>query len=137
MTFFSDFSNYRYRATLVPMVNIGWLGAGRSFPTGPVPTDVIEKLMLLTEDLHNIMRGVHDCEFCQEESPIRLAAKVPRGYVSLGMGELHRIDVDETIFTAPSLVIHYIIQHNYQPPENFIRAVREGRPCDGRCGNEE
>ena len=66
-------------------------------------------------------------------SGLRLPADVRRGYVFLGMGELHVLAPNGTIYSAPSLIIHYILQHNYQPPTEFICTVRFGRPCPLNC----
>lgn len=30
---------------------------------------------------------------------------------------------DETLYLAPSLIFHYITEHNYKPPQEFIEAV--------------
>jgi hypothetical protein len=69
------------------------------------------------------MRGVHYCEFCDAESPIRLPAPVSRGWVSLGMGEIHVPGQHGVVFAAPSLIIHYISAHDYQPPRDFRNSV--------------
>ena len=129
MGYYPDGSAYEYLPRQPPMINIGWLGVGHPFTTGPVPEDGIATLFLLATEKHNIMRGVQDCEFCDEESPLRLPADTPRGYVSLGMGEFHVEAADGTIFSAPSLVLHYIIAHKYQPPTEFIDAVRRSQPA--------
>jgi hypothetical protein len=85
---------------------------------------VIDRLLVLADDQQNIMRGVHDCEFCDEESPVRLLATRARlGWVSLGMGELHARGEDGVLYSAPSLVIHYILRHCYLPPAAFQAAV--------------
>lgn len=45
----------------------------------------------------------------------------------LGSAEIRVIDVDnKTIYASPDLILHYIINHNYLPPDNFIRAVING-----------
>ncbi|WP_240617305.1 hypothetical protein [Nocardioides speluncae] len=105
------------------MINVGWLSASETFPTGVVSPAVFSQLLKHAENQKNIMRGVHDCEFCDEESPVRMSAPTDRGYVSLGMGELHVSGSDGRLYAAPSLILHYIDAHHYLPPAEFIEAV--------------
>lgn len=133
MTYFPDLSDYTYLPQRNPMLTIGWLDRDHAFTTGPVPPQVIAALTTLAAHQHNITRGVHNCHFCDEESPLKLPADVPRGYVSLGMGEFHVRAPTGITYSAPSLVIHYILQHDYQPPSEFIDAVLHGQPCPLNC----
>lgn len=123
MATYDDLTEYRYSESDRPMLNVGWLGADREFRTGPPDAELVRSLLQLAERQENIMRGVHHCEFCDEESPIRLKAPVERGWVSLGMGELHVRGSEGVIYAAPSLVVHYVIAHGYQPPASFRAAV--------------
>lgn len=45
----------------------------------------------------------------------------------LGLGLVAVERDDNVALLAPDLVIHYVVDHNYKPPENFIAAVS--------CGN--
>lgn len=123
MATYEDLSDYTYQPTERLLLNVGWLGANVSFATGPTDPSFVRRLLVLADNQQNIMRGVHYCEFCDEESPIRLSAPVERGWVSLGMGEIHVPGQDGTVFAAPSLIIHYITDHDYQPPREFQDAV--------------
>ena len=123
MPVYPDLSEYSYVPGLPPMLNVGWLGSESDFRRGPVATDVVDALIVLASDLHNIMRGLQDCAFCEVESPVRMPAPVPRGWVSLGTGELHIPSSSGIIFAAPSLVIHYIVDHEYVPPQSFLHAA--------------
>lgn len=108
------------------MLNIGWLGTDSEYTRGPVASELVEALISLAADQKNIMRGVHYCDFCGEESPLRLPAPNTRGFVSLGMGEIHVRGQSGVVFAAPSLVIHYITSHGYCPPQIFQQAVLAG-----------
>ncbi len=123
MATYADFSEYVYRPTDEPMVNIGWLGRELTFPQGPVAADVVKGLLILAINQENLMRGVHDCDFCDEVSPIEMASERSDKPIWLGMGELHVTGSDGTKYSAPSLVIHYIVAHNYRPPAVFQDAV--------------
>jgi len=126
MTHFDDLSPYSYQPSESPMKNVGWLGAGASFPTGSTPARARDELLRISSEAlpKNIMRGVHDCEFCEVESPIRLETPYnERGWASIGMGEFHVQAKDGTIYSAPTLILHYIDEHNYLPPDGFIDAL--------------
>jgi hypothetical protein len=124
MTYFEDLTPYSYLPNQAPMINVGWLSAGHAYPTGSTPVEVIEALYVLADKQeNNVLRGVHDCEFCHRESPIRVSAPVPVGYVDLGTGELHASNPGGMTFAAPTLVVHYITEHGYQPPLAFMEAV--------------
>lgn len=124
MTYFEDLTPYTYLSDQPPMLNVGWLSRSHEFPTGDTPREVLESLYVLADQQeNNILRGVHDCEFCIQESPIRLPAPVPCGFVDLGMGELHASGPEGETYAAPSLVVHYIIEHGYRPPDAFMQAV--------------
>ena len=138
MATFPDLTMYTYGPSDEPMVNVGWLGSESEFETGATYPGVVGALLVLAADQQNVMRGVHYCEFCDEESPIRLPAPVERGWVSLGMGEIHVRGRDGTLYSAPSLVIHYISSHGYSPPVDFQLAALdavggeaiEDQPCE-------
>jgi hypothetical protein len=124
MASYDDLTPYAYGTSAEPMLNIGWLGSGSPFPTGDTPPEVIDGLLVLADNQQNIMRGLHDSAFCNEDSPVRLPAPgTRRGWVSLGMGELHARGEDRRLYSAPSLVIHYILRHRYMPPAPFQAAV--------------
>jgi len=133
MTHFDDLSPYSYQPSESPMKNVGWLGAGSSFPRGSTPARARDELLRISSEApaENLMRGVHDCEFCELESPIRLETPYnERGWTSIGMGEFHVQAKDGTIYSAPTLILHYIDEHEYLPPEGFIDALIAG--ADGR-----
>lgn len=126
MATYEDLTEYSYHESDRLMLNVGWLGADSNFrSSGPDPT-LVRALLLLADDQQNIMRGVHSCELCDEESPIRIEAPVARGWVSLGMGELHVRASSGAVYAAPSLIVHYVIAHQYQPPAEFRDAVLAG-----------
>jgi len=47
--------------------------------------------------------------------------------VSLGDAELRLAARDGTWLVAPTLVFHYVTDHGYQPPQEFIEAIGSGR----------
>lgn len=129
MAHFADLTEYKYLENPKDKkcLNVGWLSEEVKFPKGDTEPELIEKLKLLAENRENITRGTHYCEFC--EPPIFS----PRGenFVSTlikdapnGNGEIW-IDGEEGIrYIAPILLMHYIEEHNYLPPKEFLAALR-------------
>lgn len=124
MTTYEDLSPYVYEPTdpSVTTLNVGWLGRASSFDTGSVDEQVRAALVLLAADHDvNLMRGMHDCELCDRESPIR--EPLNDRVVALGCSEIHVTADDGVVYAAPTLVIHYIDEHGYLPPQAFTDAV--------------
>jgi hypothetical protein len=68
---------------------------------------------------------VHLCELC--EDPIRGAPLPLDGeLVHAGNAEIHVRGADATVYAAPTLIAHYIVEHHYLPPKPFIEAALHG-----------
>jgi hypothetical protein len=111
MTWFADLTKYSYiRWVHEPTaVNIGWLDQDHPYLMGPTTPEFQERLTFFC---HNpperfVTKGSHACEFCGRV----------RG------GNEIRVIGDEKTYAAPVLVFHYVIVHEYRPPDEFIEAV--------------
>ena len=97
---------------------IGWLAAGHPFATGVTP-GLVERLAdhLSSADrwLPVMSFGVHFCEFCS-------------GGKRIGGSQNLIVPHRERIYVAPELVLHYVRDHGYRPPEEFVRALMECPP---------
>jgi hypothetical protein len=132
MAVYQDLSPYDYSPSGIDMVNVGWLGHGSAYPIGSVDARVLAELLNRAADPVNVMRGLHDCEFCDEESPIRIPAAVGiHERISLGTGEIHVVGEDGVVYAAPTLIVHYIERHGYMPPDVFMDALRVIRKVSG------
>jgi hypothetical protein len=123
VTYYADLSSYEFWPMEREMLNVGWLDRDHSFSIGGVAQSVIDALLVLADDQQQLTRGSHSCQFCDAESPIEVVAPVPEGTVWLGMGEIHVESAVGQWYAAPSMVVHYITEHRYQPPEDFQDAV--------------
>ena len=113
MTFFEDLTPYTYfhsEEEKPDTVNIGWLDRVHGFPTGPTSVAFRDNLQRLCELRVNQTRGFVSCAFCQ--GPDR-----PKS------SEEMRVSGQGRVYAAPSMVHHYVVVHNYCPPEEFIAAV--------------
>lgn len=126
LTHFPDLSRYSYTPSDEQVLNIGWLARGKSFETGDVDEELWDELLRLASEPVNVMRGLHDCDLCGVESPIRIASGYSvKGFTSLGTGEIRvKAPGADIGYAAPTLLLHYVRSHGYLPPEEFIGAVR-------------
>ena len=94
---------------------IGWLSSKYPYPTGDVPTDVLERIKLHVQhwlqdqkalNWHSF-RGLHQCELCQQF----------RSYGNIG------VPAGEVLYVFPEMLAHYIEVHHYLPPAEFMAAL--------------
>lgn len=126
--FIEDRSAYHYRVPFdLPLVQtVGWLDCEHEYTRGTVKDEFIQKLWQIIEtrtesfDLHaNIIRGIHPCNFCGRD----IFRKRNDGKrTMLGMSELW-VPFGVNWFAAPSLIVHYVEEHSYLPPVEYIDAV--------------
>jgi hypothetical protein len=142
--------------------NIGWLGKSYSFSQGNVSASLTQKLKeMLFLDLKNTeerqrdifdknkavlihqmhMRGSpYGCPFCPKEhaiinvEPINLQYYLGNKEMLLGINEISipSLNRDE-FYSFPSMIYHYITEHKYKPPQEFLDALTEfnlDKPCD-------
>lgn len=103
---------------------VGWLGAEHPFPTTAPTQELLDLLWLFCSISVVETRGIHLCEFC----PVEKVSWERRGDQRwlLGMAEMRVFSQKGQIYAAPNLIYHYVAVHHYRPPDEFIRALREG-----------
>lgn len=128
MTYFKDLSPYEYSKEKEKSneINIGWLSSEHEFTTGDIENHIIKKIDLLVKNPINLCRGYHYCEFC----PPPIYKKVEGQFVGevvtdspRGNGEIWIKSNEGKTYIAPTLISHYIKEHSYLPPQEFIDAV--------------
>jgi hypothetical protein len=92
---------------------IGWLEQSHQFPIGDVaPTFVVALRAHLKAPTQPVLAmGFHQCDLCDAVSK-RVSGKSNVW-----------IPTNEYIYVAPALIVHYIEEHRYRPPNEFIAAV--------------
>lgn len=126
MTYYADLTQYEYFKSQSSMRNVAWLDCEYDYHKAPVPHEMVYHLMNLAKSPQNMTRGFHTCNLC-EVPPIVLENDAYYNAWSLprrGNGEIHLQNKKGT-FVAPVLIIHYITDHQYCPPQEFIDAVLE------------
>ena len=114
-----------YLPAELQLLAVGWIEEA-DFTTGAVPEEFIEALIaaLPTKIVPDGTRGWHTCTLCEVPMP-KVEWKGEnvdvRGYGHYLV--LHK----KAVYMAPALLLHYILDHHYRPPQIFIDAVLNGK----------
>lgn len=92
------------------VIAIGWLDCLHEFTRGTTPKSFRDRLRQLCLNPVRRTRGFHLCPFCKRDD-VR------------GNGEIHVVSADGVVYVAPSLIWHYVAEHEYHPPDRFVEAV--------------
>lgn len=126
MSYFKDLTKYSY-LHYENSKNIGWLDKDYSYSKGKVCKEFMDNLW---EYLHlnlNQSRGYHSCNLCSVLGEGAFIATNKDKSVKLGFAEIRVLSENGTcVYAAPNLIYHYILNHEYKPPEEFIQAVLNG-----------
>lgn len=130
MTYYEDLSPYQYIPESVPdgvaAVNVGWLEACREFPQGDASEEFIACLSdIVKYDRQAKTRGWHRCHLphAGDEPSYPFSVEVDGQRISLGGAEVRVVSSSGLWMIAPDLVLHYVLDHFYRPPEDFLEAV--------------
>ncbi len=110
---------------------VGWLDADQPFLKGVLSADdvvLLERLVVHTWKPPLMAGGWHDCTLCPRkptDGPILWDMDGQERM--LGATEIY-VPADEVMYSAPNLILHYMADHGYRPPQVFLEAVREVDP---------
>ncbi|MEY9887179.1 hypothetical protein ABIA31_000808 [Catenulispora sp. MAP5-51] len=150
MTYFPDLTPYVYwpqhvtgpqpHPDGVEVLNVGWLEAGHDFPTreGEPDPEFLRNLITLAADhFSQATRGMHACDLPHadrdedkdedKDEDFQVDAVYGDRELFLGHAEIRVVTPDGRWLVAPTLVVHYVRDHGYQPPEEFVDAVKAMR----------
>jgi hypothetical protein len=142
MTYFPDLARYDYLPETVPdgveLRTVGWLEPDHDFPTSERELDpaFLANLITLAAD-HSVAltRSVHACRFRHLfETDFQYGAVYGTRVLYLGSAEIRVVTADGRRLTAPTLVVHYVRDHGYQPPAEFVEAVTAMRVAPAADG---
>lgn len=122
--YFKDLTKYKYMET-EDSLNIGWLEKGHSFNKGNVSGEFMEKLWKYLRYPVQVCRGFHSCDLCKKQIQTVPVVEFKGQKRKVGYYEIRVWGKDGNMYAAPSLIFHYILQHGYQPPQEFIDAVTD------------
>ena len=138
MTYFKDLTPYPhgpgYESPSPNELNIGWLSDEVPFEKGSTSQEFKDKLLKFCSDefIVYLAKGFHACEFCglswtQWHDDQKDKYGKNAYWASIGDGEI-RVLGKSVVYAAPALVYHYVIEHQYKPPDEFIEAILAGEP---------
>lgn len=111
------------------VLGVGWLEQGKPYQKGKVEEAVFARLMELLRDPWQpyVAAGVHVCDLCRfMDAPPYVQ------YRNLRIGTGHNNNLflpgEGVIYIAPSMIVHYIVAHDYAPPDVFCDAVMRCPP---------
>lgn len=114
MTYYADLDRCRYFGEDNDLVAIGWLDSAYEFTRGPTSAAFRARLSELVRDAWQpvLFMGPHFCPYCPPVGGGRIG-----GYRNLFVPTATRV------YAAPELIEHYVEEHQYLPPPEFITAV--------------
>ncbi len=125
MAYYPDLSPYTYSdfGKGDHTLNVGWLDIIQPYPEGSVSDAFLECLWGFCRWHVVTMRGFHLCQFCNV--PTETVPTIQRGdeVFKAGYAEIRVFGKDDIEYASPDLIYHYINEHGYLPPQEFIDAV--------------
>lgn len=124
MAYFPELSTFQYKIKGQPVdiAMVGWLDLEHSHTKGPVSEQFLERLWLYCRNPVRQSKGFHSCDFCGPEWVMQVAERNEER-LDLGSAEILVRSNSGVTYAAPDLIYHYIIEHQYRPPQEFIEAV--------------
>lgn len=106
------------------VIAIGWLNPDYDYSVGDVPVDFVVKMeWFCTKPLIRTF-GAEFCLICGVEEVVNIRLHSGKDFTLYGANELRILSLDKNkVYAAPDLVLHYIVNHHYKPPQEFIDAV--------------
>jgi hypothetical protein len=134
VTYFPDLTSYSYVSTdprepwsHLPLLNVGWIDAEHTFPTGECPDGLAAALTRLAQSRVQLTRGYHYCEMCLHILGDEANDAIELDLVARGSAEF-RVLGHRVVYAAPELIVHYVTAHAYLPPDEFCTAVLTAAP---------
>ncbi len=124
MTHFLDLTPYSYlQEEQEHPLNVGWLDSNHEYRKGATSREFIEKLAWVCVHA-TVYRtpGIHKCSLCAPMDFGFHMVSLEREKHILGSAEV-RVKGQKAAYAAPDLVLHYVVAHEYLPPDDFIAGV--------------
>jgi len=132
------------------LLAVGWLDKDHEFSQGKVSEVNMDLLKMYCEKplwVH-VFRGFHDCNLCETQGSRNdnkgvfsnaglFGVQKESGQLESGIGKRKSalnvfVPYKDKIFVAPENIVHYIIEHGYQPPNEFFDVLRSAPKPDQR-----
>jgi len=118
----------------VEAVAVGWLDPAHAYASGGNDGTFVSRLFdACAKHATARTRGWYPCYICAQSVEAPCPVVVTRGGESLTLGdaEIRAVAEDGRWFVAPTLVLHYVVEHGYRPPDAVLQAVKRGIFAEG------
>ncbi|NCS50695.1 MAG: hypothetical protein GPJ29_23535 [Microcystis aeruginosa BK11-02] len=103
------------------LLNVGWIGNEIKQNSNSIDDKIFKSLCYNIREFIkypvNLYRGSHRCEICGYDP------YVPGVEYKGGNGEIWIQGPNNLVFVAPTMILHYIEDHKYVPPIEFIQSA--------------
>ncbi len=125
MSYFKDLTSFTYCKEEDDALNIGFLSGSHKFVRGPIPREILHTLIELTKTLYIQHRGCYVCDICEPTTEVKSNSEYLSAWESTRHGSaLFRVvSKSGQAYIAPTLIVHYITEHQYRPPDEYLEAV--------------
>lgn len=127
MAYFEDMTPYsEAHGKVEPRAfHVGFLDGEHPYRQGAVEAALVDKMLHLVQQYFHATRGYYCCRYCDPGDgggfPVELDGKELR----LGSAEIMVPSNDDIIYRAPNLIVHYVRDHRYKPPDEFLTALEQ------------
>lgn len=106
---------------------VGFLTRKHRFNQGAAPPEFATKLLRFCHPTKTVCQtsGKRNSPFDGKQISVELDGL----QFTLGGAEI-RVLGEQEIYAAPDLIYHYVVDHRYQPPDEFVQAVLQGPSPD-------
>ena len=122
--YYPDLTPYCYieHKRALNVLNVGWLDIQYPFLRKKASEELLDTLFERCLHFVNRTRGYQECQF----RPVpTFGVEVFRHGASttLGSAEIWVETTDGKIYAAPNLIYHCVVEHDYDPPTEFVEAL--------------
>lgn len=132
MTYYPDLSPYEFTSSAeVPApLNVGWLDPDHSFGTAKPDEQMLDRLWQFCRISVWRRRSKDDCPLCGHWGDHEHDGTT----LLLGAAEIRVFDqAARIVYAAPTMIYHYVREHHYRPPREFLEAL----DCGPQPGSPE
>ena len=123
--FLADLSPYQLSSADPPMIAVGWLDRAHPYAVQTPSHHFLTRLQVFCTHINISSMGIHECEFCPQLIST-IYVQNGRQRQQLGSGIMLAFGQRNRIYAAPDLVYHYVRDHQYAPPNEFVQAILRG-----------
>jgi len=130
VAYFPDLSEYTYIKHLCRpnTLNVGWLDATHPFEKEKTSAEVVSILWDYCKYSIGQTRGFQFCGINCCEYSGTIEYRRSGVLLKLGSAEVRVFGAADKIYAAPNLVYHYVSEHDYKMPDEFVIALMSGPP---------